>query len=57
MMIVLPVVLLVVFGYAANFVVRDIPTAVVGPDASRATAALPAPFRVVEVDPAAAWAS
>ena len=33
MMIVLPVVLLVVFGYAANFKVSDIPAVVVGPGA------------------------
>jgi ABC-2 type transport system permease protein len=54
MMIVLPVVLLVVFGYAANFKVHDIPVAVVGPGASRAAALLPEPtFRVTQVDPAA----
>jgi ABC-2 type transport system permease protein len=33
MMIVLPVLLLVVFGYAANFKVHDIPAVVTGPDA------------------------
>ena len=38
MMIVLPVVLLVVFGYAANFEVHDIPTVVVGPGARQAAA-------------------
>jgi ABC-2 type transport system permease protein len=53
MMIVLPVVLLVVFGYAANFAVRSIPTVVVGPGASQAAAALRAPFHVVQIDPAA----
>ncbi len=53
MLIVLPVVLLVVFGYAANFDVHDIPTVVVGPGAQQAAAALHAPFHVVEVDPAA----
>jgi ABC-2 type transport system permease protein len=54
MMIVLPVVLLVVFGYAANFKVHDIPVAVVGPGASRAAALLPEPtFRVTQIDPAA----
>jgi ABC-2 type transport system permease protein len=52
MMIVLPVVLLVVFGYAANFSVRDIPTVVVGPGADRAAAMLRAPFQVTDVDPA-----
>lgn len=54
MMIVLPVVLLVVFGYAANFKVHDIPAAVVGPGASRAAALLREPtFHVTDVDPAA----
>jgi ABC-2 type transport system permease protein len=53
MMIVLPVVLLVVFGYAASFNVSKIPTVVVGPQASQAAAALHAPFDVTNVDPAA----
>ncbi len=53
MMIVLPVVLLVVFGYAANFRVSDIPAVVVGPGAHQAAALLRAPaFHVTEVDPA-----
>lgn len=51
MMIVLPVVLLVVFGYAANFDVHDIPTVVVGPGARQAAASLRPPFRSIEVDP------
>jgi ABC-2 type transport system permease protein len=54
MMIALPVILLVVFGYAANFKVSDIPTAVVGPSASQAAATLKGSvFNVNEVDPAA----
>jgi ABC-2 type transport system permease protein len=54
MMIVLPVVLLVVFGYAANFKVHDIPTVVVGPAARQAAPLLRAPtFHVTQVDPAA----
>jgi len=53
MMIVLPVLLLVVFGYAANFDVHDIPTVVVGPGAREAAAALRPPFRVTDVAPAA----
>src|SRR5262245_11211065 len=54
MMIVLPVLLLVVFGYAANFRVQNIPTVVVGPGASQAAALLrPPTFHVTEVDPAA----
>jgi ABC-2 type transport system permease protein len=52
MMIALPVVLLVVFGYAANFKVSDISTAVVGPGARQAAAALHAPFHVTYVDTA-----
>jgi ABC-2 type transport system permease protein len=50
MMIVLPVVLLIVFGYAANFKVDNIATVVVGPGARQAAAALHAPFNVTEVD-------
>lgn len=43
-----------VFGYAANFKVPDIPTAVVGPGASQAAALLREPtFHVTDVDPAA----
>jgi ABC-2 type transport system permease protein len=53
MMIVLPAVLLIVFGYAANFKVSNIPTVVVGPGAQQAAAALHAPLNVTEVDPAA----
>ena len=53
MLVVLPVMLLVVFGYAANFSVHDIPTVVVGPGASQAAAAAAEPvFHVTEVDPA-----
>jgi ABC-2 type transport system permease protein len=51
MMIVLPVVLLIVFGYAANFKVHDIPAVAVGPGASQAAALLRAPtFHVTEVN-------
>jgi ABC-2 type transport system permease protein len=54
MMIALPVVLLVVFGYAANFRVSGIPVVVVGPGAGQAASLLRAPsFKVTEVDPAA----
>ncbi len=53
MMIVLPVLLLVVFGYAANFKVHDIPAVTVGPGAQQAAALLrPPTFGVNEVDPA-----
>jgi ABC-2 type transport system permease protein len=47
----LPIVLLVVFGYAANFNVSKISTVVVGPQAAAAAAQLRAPFDVTEVDP------
>lgn len=54
MMIVLPVLLLVVFGYAANFKVHDLPVVVVGPGAGQAASLLHEPtFHVTEVDPSA----
>jgi ABC-2 type transport system permease protein len=56
MMIVLPVLLLVVFGYAASFDVTTIPAVVAGPQARELP--LPAPFQVVARAPGqgAAWA-
>jgi ABC-2 type transport system permease protein len=56
MMIVLPVVLLVVFGYAASFDVSKVPAVVAGPHAAQAP--LRAPFQVVARAPAegASWA-
>ena len=53
MLVVLPVLLLVIFGYAARFEVSNVPTVVVGPEAALVAAKLPAPFHVVEVDPSA----
>jgi ABC transporter DrrB family efflux protein len=53
MMIALPVLLLVVFGYAASFDVKEIPTAVVGPQSKQVAASLQPPFEVKKVDPAA----
>lgn len=50
MMIALPILLLVVFGYAASFDVHNIPTVVVGPGARAAASLLRAPFQIVEVD-------
>jgi ABC-2 type transport system permease protein len=50
MMIVLPVLLLIVFGYAARFNVDSISTVVVGPGASQVASSLKAPFEVVGVD-------
>ena len=56
MMIVMPVILLIVFGYAASFDVSTIPTVVAGPRAGQT--ALPAAFDVVRREPAegASWA-
>ena len=56
MMIVMPIILLIVFGYAASFDVSTIPAAVAGPQAAAAT--LRAPFDVVRRAPAegASWA-
>jgi ABC-2 type transport system permease protein len=51
MMIVMPLVLLVVFGYAASFDVTEIKTVVVGPDAQAAAERLPEPFVVDRVAP------
>jgi ABC-2 type transport system permease protein len=58
MMIAMPVLLLVVLGYAATFDVSSISVAVAGPQASIAAAALPRPFDVVSADAAQgqAWA-
>ncbi len=53
MMIVLPALLLVIFGYAASFNIRSIPTVVTGPQARAVASVLRTPFRVVEVEPAA----
>ena len=51
MMIVLPLLLLVVFGYAASFDVDEISTTVVGPGAERTAEALPDLFEVEDVAP------
>src|SRR5829696_7410228 len=52
MMILLPVLLLVVFGYAASFDVDQVKTVVVGPRAEQVAAALPERLEVVRVAPA-----
>jgi ABC-2 type transport system permease protein len=56
MMIALPVILLVVLGYAASFEVRSLPVVVAGPQAAQLV--LPRPFRIVATDAGAgrAWA-
>jgi ABC-2 type transport system permease protein len=58
MMIAMPVLLLVVLGYAATFDVSSISVAVAGPQAGAAAAGLPRPFDVVSTDAAQgrAWA-
>jgi ABC-2 type transport system permease protein len=58
MMIVMPVVLLIVFGYAASFDVTTIPTVAAGPQASQAAHLLGTPFEMVDVQPSQdrAWA-
>src|SRR5712692_10099839 len=58
MMIVLPVLLLIVLGYAASFDVKSIPVAVAGPRAAAAESFLRAPFDVTTTQPGEglAWA-
>lgn len=56
MLIVMPVVLLLVFGYAASFDVDEIPTVVVGPQADVVAERLPDLFAVETADPAASRA-
>jgi len=58
MMIVLPVLLLIVLGYAASFDVKSIPVAVAGPQAAAAESFLRAPFDVTTTQPGEglAWA-
>jgi ABC-2 type transport system permease protein len=51
MLFLLPFLFLVVFGYAASFDVKEVPTLVVGPGAPLAAAALPAELRVVAARP------
>jgi ABC-2 type transport system permease protein len=58
MMIIMPVLLLVVLGYAARFYPSSIPVAVAGPDAAAAERLLPKSFDVVSTDAAGdrSWA-
>jgi ABC-2 type transport system permease protein len=58
MMIAMPIILLVVLGYAATFDVQSIPVAVAGPQAAAVGPLLPKPFEVVRTEPAEdrAWA-
>jgi ABC-2 type transport system permease protein len=52
MLIVMPLLLLVIFGYAANFYVSSLTTAVVGPQAAQVAATLPPLFDVTVTEPA-----
>ena len=50
MLFLLPFLFLVVFGYAASFDIKQVPTAVLGPEAGLVAAALPRQFHVVSTD-------
>jgi ABC-2 type transport system permease protein len=58
MMIVMPVVLLIVFGYAASFDVTTIPTVAAGPGAGQVERLVGEPFHVTDTEPSQgrAWA-
>ena len=51
MLVALPLILLVIFGYAANFGVDSVTTAVVGSGAENVAESLPSFFDVTDVDP------
>jgi ABC-2 type transport system permease protein len=51
MLVVMPLLLLVIFGYAANFYVSSVKAAVVGPQATQLADQLPAYFEVTVVEP------
>ena len=53
MLVAMPLLLLVIFGYAANFYVSSVKAAVAGPQATAAAAALPPFFDVTVVEPSA----
>ncbi len=57
MMIVMPILLLIILGYAASFDVSVIPTVVAGPDAALAARQLPEPFQLAGTGPAAGAAT
>ena len=51
MLIVMPLLLLIIFGYAANFYVTSVKAAVVGPQATQAASQLPPYFDVTTAEP------
>lgn len=51
MLIVMPLLLLVIFGYAANFYVSNVKAAVVGPQAAQVAGQLPPFFNVTVIEP------
>lgn len=51
LLVILPVLLLVIFGYAANFTVSSLRTEIVGPQATVVESKLPPVFDVVQVSP------
>src|SRR6266516_3959574 len=51
LMVVMPLVMLIVFGYAASFDLKNVPTVVVGPQAAALAPRLPAPLHVDRVAP------
>src|SRR4051812_44503431 len=51
LLIVLPLLLLVIFGYAANFYVDHVSASVVGPKAEQVAASLPDMFEVDKTEP------
>jgi ABC-2 type transport system permease protein len=51
MIVMLPLILLIVFGYAANFRITSVPTIVTGPQAAAVAKNLPALFDVVLIEP------
>jgi ABC-2 type transport system permease protein len=53
MLVVLPLLLLIIFGNAANFYVSSVTTAVVGPQAEQVAGSLPPFFDVTVLEPAA----
>ncbi len=52
-LVMMPLMLLIVFGYAANFTITSVETAVVGPQAEQVAASLPEFFDVETIDPSA----